>query len=88
MDPEFLKTDAEHQHDLSVTSCSWAIKGELLHMKLQQWIGKFIREKAVDYFRYKGVCAVKGMDRKFVFQGVHMLFSGGFDKSVAKWQEG
>ena len=28
-----------------------------------------------DLFRYKGVLAVKGMDQKFVFQGVHMLFS-------------
>eukprot|EP00041_Stephanoeca_diplocostata_P041674 m.8509 g.8509 ORF g.8509 m.8509 type:complete len:144 (-) comp6529_c0_seq2:288-719(-) len=29
-------------------------------------------------YRYKGVLAVKGMNQKFVFQGVGMLFSGGF----------
>lgn len=38
MDPEFLDTDAEHEHDLSVTSCSWALKGELNQSKLMQWI--------------------------------------------------
>lgn len=34
-------------------------------------------------FRYKGVLSVAGMDRKFVFQGVGMLFSGGFMN--ARW---
>ena len=34
-------------------------------------------------FRYKGVLSVAGMDQKFVFQGVGMLFSGGF--VAAKW---
>ena len=35
-------------------------------------------------YRYKGLLAVKGMDKKFVFQGVGMLFGGEFaDK---KWK--
>ena len=29
-------------------------------------------------YRYKGVLAVRGMQKKYVFQGVHMVFSGGF----------
>ena len=35
-----------------------------------------MQTKGEDLFRYKGVLAVKGMDQKFVFQGVHMLFGG------------
>ena len=35
-----------------------------------------MRTAATNLYRYKGVLAVKGMDRKFVFQGVHMLFTG------------
>jgi len=27
---------------------------------------------------YKGFLAVRGMQKKYVFQGVHMVFSGGF----------
>ena len=39
-------------------------------------------------FRYKGVLAVKGMDAKFVFQGVHMLFGGEFSEEIGLWKEG
>ena len=37
-------------------------------------------------FRYKGVLSVAGMNKKFVFQGVGMLFSGGFVDEL--WPEG
>lgn len=86
MDPEFLDTDAEHEHDVSVSSTSYKFKGELNVNKLQSWIGEIIETKANDLFRYKGVLAVKGVDEKYVFQGVHMLFSGGFSKELAKWK--
>ena len=88
MDPEFLATDAEHEHDLSVSSTSCKFEGALNVNKLQRWIQELIQTKANDLFRYKGVLAVEGMERKFVFQGVHMLFSGGFSNEVAKWKEG
>ena len=47
-----------------------------------------MREKGQDLFRYKGVLAVKGMDQKFVFQGVHMLFGGDFSKEIGLWKKG
>merc|ERR1712141_699200 len=59
--------------------------GELNVNKLNGWISELIQTKATDLFRYKGVLAVKGVDYKFVFQGVHMLFSGGLSREVAKW---
>jgi len=80
-DPEFLKQDpSEHIHDDRVTSIAVKFDGELNVNKLQMWIRKLIGspDQAGDLFRYKGVLAVKGMDQKFVFQGVHMLFAGGF----------
>eukprot|EP00416_Gambierdiscus_australes_P033436 CAMPEP_0171109406 /NCGR_PEP_ID=MMETSP0766_2-20121228/70757_1 /TAXON_ID=439317 /ORGANISM="Gambierdiscus australes, Strain CAWD 149" /LENGTH=359 /DNA_ID=CAMNT_0011571139 /DNA_START=162 /DNA_END=1241 /DNA_ORIENTATION=+ len=86
MDPEFLDTSGEHQHDLSVSSCSCKFEGELNVNRLQDWISDIIKSKGTDLFRYKGVLAVKGMTQKFVFQGVHMLFSGGF--SDAEWKAG
>ena len=88
MDPEFLAIDAEHQHELSVSSTSSKFEGALNVNKLQKWIQTLIQTKANDLFRYKGVLAVEGMDLKFVFQGVHMLFSGGFSKEVAPWKDG
>ena len=88
MDPEFLDTEGEHEHDQTVTSVSCKFKGDLNVNKLNSWIGTLIRTKANDLFRYKGVLAVRGMEKKFVFQGVHMLFSGGFNDYDAKWKQG
>ena len=88
MDPEFLDTEAEHEHDDRVTSTSYKFVGELNVNKLQLWIGQLMREQGEDLFRYKGVLAVKGMDAKFVFQGVHMLFSGEFSEEIGLWKEG
>ena len=87
MDPEFLDTDAEHEHDQRVTSTSSKFVGELNVNKLQAWIGKLMREQGEDLFRYKGVLSVKGMDAKYVFQGVHMLFSGDFQENIGLWKE-
>ena len=88
MDPEFLDIEAEHEHDDRVTSTSYKFVGELNVNKLQSWIGKLMREQGEDLFRYKGVLAVKGMDAKFVFQGVHMLFGGEFSEEIGLWKEG
>ena len=88
MDPEFLDAESEHEHDDRVTSTSSKFEGALNVNKLEQWIGELMETKGEDLFRYKGVLAVKGMDQKFVFQGVHMLFGGGFSSEVAPWKEG
>ena len=88
MDPEFLDTEAEHEHDDRVTSTSYKFVGELNVNKLQSWIGQLMREQGEDLFRYKGVLAVKGMDAKFVFQGVHMLFGREFSEEIGLWKEG
>eukprot|EP00634_Sargassococcus_sp_CCMP2135_P007496 CAMPEP_0198674052 /NCGR_PEP_ID=MMETSP1467-20131203/97717_1 /TAXON_ID=1462469 /ORGANISM="unid. sp., Strain CCMP2135" /LENGTH=520 /DNA_ID=CAMNT_0044410941 /DNA_START=37 /DNA_END=1599 /DNA_ORIENTATION=+ len=79
MDPEFLDTDGEHEHDKSVSSISFKFDGEVNVDRLQAFIQELLSTKANDLFRYKGLLAVKGMDRKFLFQGVHMLFQGTFD---------
>lgn len=60
MDPQFLDTDGEHQHDLTVTSVSVRFEGELNHESLKVWIGELLQTKAADLFRYRGVIAVKG----------------------------
>ena len=87
MDPEFLDTEAEHEHDQRVTSTSSKFEGELNVNKLEKWIGTLMREKSEDLFRYKGVLAVKGMDEKYVFQGVHMLFGGNFSRDIGLWKQ-
>jgi len=86
MDPEFLNTDGEHEHDPRVSSTSTKFEGFLNVSKLEMWISEVLREMGANLFRYKGVLSVAGMDRKFVFQGVGMLFAGGFVDE--KWKSG
>ena len=86
MDPEFLDTDAEHEHDQRVTSISSKFEGSLNVNKLNKWIGEIIDKKGTDLFRYKGILSVKGMDNKFVFQGVHMLFGGAYSQELM-WEK-
>jgi G3E family GTPase len=81
MDPEFLNIDQEHVHDQSVSSCGAVITEPISLGKLERWIGELIQTKATDLYRYKGVINVIGMDAPYVFQGVHMLFTGNFIKS-------
>ena len=82
MDPEFLDVEAEHEHDQRVTSISSRFDGSLNINKLNRWIGEMIDNKGTDLFRYKGILSVKGMDHKFVYQGVHMLFGGAYSQEL------
>ncbi len=78
MDSQFLNTDKEHIHDQSISSCGCVIDEPISLGKLQRWISELISEKSTDLFRYKGVINVIGMNNPYVFQGVHMLFTGNF----------
>lgn len=86
MDPEFLNTDGDHQHDLSISSTSVRFEGELNMRQLLQWIRKTIITKSQDLCRYKGVLAIAGSDAKHIFQGVHMLFAGKLE-SAHLWKD-
>jgi len=83
-DPEFLDEDQEHMHDQTVSSVSAKCSDPVNLAMLETWISRLIQVDGANLYRYKGVIAVKGVDEKFIFQGVGMLFSGGFDKT--KWR--
>merc|ERR1712050_573004 len=85
MDDAFLSDNQEHQHDDRVSSVGINVSGEVDQTKLNEWIGWLLKEKGVDIFRTKGVLAVHGMKEKFVFQAVHMAFSGSPQRA---WAEG
>jgi len=66
----------DHEHDDEVSSVGITVPGDLDPERLNAWLGKLLSEKGVDIFRMKGVLSIKGEERRFVFQGVHMLFDG------------
>ncbi|MFI6012184.1 CobW family GTP-binding protein [Streptomyces sp. NPDC051243] len=81
-DPSFL-TETEHQHDTTVTSVGIELDGEVDDARLNAWLGNLLRTKGADIFRSKGILAIAGSGRQYVFQGVHMLLMG---EEGAQWR--
>ena len=79
MDPEFLDTEGEHEHDDSVTSMSITTSGEVHMLLVNDWVGDVLKNLGNDIYRMKGVLAVAGSPKKFVYQAVHMIFDGVFE---------
>ena len=71
----------DHEHDEAVTSVGITIRGDLQLDKLNGWLSQLLREQGQDIFRMKGVLSVRGLDKRYVFQGVHMLFDGRPDRA-------
>ena len=76
---------AAHEHNAAVTSVGISTPGDLDGKKLNDWISELLRVKGGDIYRMKGVLAVKGSNKRLVFQGVHMLFDAKFDR---EWKTG
>ena len=71
---------AQHEHDDEVGSIAIEREGDVDPDRLNEWLGELLREHGVDIFRMKGFISVAGESRRFVFQGVHMLFDGQPDR--------
>lgn len=75
IDPEFLAEDA-HEHDASVFSIAMHEPGTVSADKLNKWLMPLVQTQGPDIFRLKGILNVDDEDRRFVFQGVHMVLEG------------
>ncbi len=81
INPEAERTwVAQHEHDDEVGSISIERDGDVDPGKLEAWLGGLLAECGVDIFRMKGFISLAGESRRFVFQGVHMLFDGQPDR--------
>lgn len=77
IEPETERTwVAQHEHDDQVGSFAIERDGDVDPKKLNTWLGTLLRERGVDIFRMKGFISLAGESRRYVFQGVHMLFDG------------
>jgi G3E family GTPase len=84
-EPDFLDPDAEHQHDQTVTSVGIDTDGSVDTARLNTWLGGLLATRGPDLFRSKGVLNLADSDRRYVFQGVHMLHDG---ELGAPWRDG
>jgi G3E family GTPase len=65
-----------HEHDESVGSVGLWVPGDLDPQRFESWVVQLLRRRGTDIFRMKGVLSLKDDPKRFVFQGVHMLFDG------------
>ena len=65
---------AQHEHDDEVGSFAIERDGTLDPEKFNLWLGRLLGEKGIDIFRMKGFLSLAGESKRYVFQGVHMLF--------------
>ncbi len=66
-----------HSHTHSdVNSVGITLSGDLHSKRLNEWMSELLQTRGPDIYRMKGVLSIKGDPKRFVFQGVHMLFDG------------
>jgi len=70
----------DHEHDDTITSVGITQAGEVHAERFNAWLGRLLSERGQDIFRMKGILSVAGLDERFVFQAVHMLFDGRADR--------
>jgi G3E family GTPase len=75
LDPTFLANNHHHHHDDSVSSFVFRDNRPLALDRLDAFIHSWIADHGADTYRYKGILNVHGMKKRFIFQGVHMLFA-------------
>ncbi len=74
----------EHRHDHAVGSVGIRETRPFDAEKLNAWMRELLAERGPDIFRMKGILHIAGATRRYVFQGVHMLFNGQPDRL---WEE-
>jgi G3E family GTPase len=70
----------DHAHEDAVTSVGIDCEGELDLARFNAWLSGLLQQSGADIYRSKGVVALRGESKRYVFQGVHMLLDGGIDR--------
>ncbi|WP_429295626.1 CobW family GTP-binding protein [Paraburkholderia atlantica] len=79
IEPDFL-ADLAHEHDDDVTSFVYCTKVPLDRDKVEEFFSEMVATYGPAMLRYKGMLDIHGVDRRTVFQGVHMIFGANIDK--------
>jgi G3E family GTPase len=79
IDPDFLGEEA-HVHDESVKSIAFVLPGAMDISQINSWLSELLKIQGQNIFRMKGILNIQGQTKRFVFQGVHMIFDGKPDR--------
>jgi G3E family GTPase len=70
----------EHSHDSDILSVSLISETPMTAQRIGEWLEKLLAEQGQDILRAKGIIDVAGDDRRLVFQAVHMMLEGDYQR--------
>jgi G3E family GTPase len=75
----------DHVHDDAIKGVALTLDRPVDGQKMTRWLNELLAEKGGDILRSKGIVDVKGEERRLVFQAVHMMLEGDFQRA---WRDG
>ena len=84
-EPDFLHSGHDHHHEDEVRSLSITADRTVDPDRFQKWMGALLQIKGADIFRSKGILAIDGAPRRYVYQGVHMMMDSDWG---TPWKDG
>jgi G3E family GTPase len=79
------KHEHDHQHDDAIASISLRSDQPMDGQRIGDWLNALVASKGADLLRSKGIIDVAGDERRLVFQSVHMLLEGDYQRP---WKAG
>jgi G3E family GTPase len=70
----------DHSHDESVTSVVIESDQPMDAQRLSEWLNEYLAEHGQNILRAKGIVHAAGEDHRLVFQAVHMMVEGDFQR--------
>ena len=84
IEPDFL-SDVTHEHDDEITSFVFRENRPMNLEKIEDFLSSIVQVYGTQLMRYKGILNIAGVDKRVVFQGVHMLMGSDLG---APWEAG
>jgi len=73
----------DHVHDHDIRGVSLRLDRPVDAQKVTRWLNDLLAQQGPDILRAKGILEVAGEDRRLVFQAVHMILEGDFQRPWA-----
>ena len=77
--------DHDHSHDSGITSVALTSEHPMDAARVQHWLGDLVATQGARILRGKGIIDVAGDARRMVFQSVHMILEGDWQRP---WKDG
>jgi G3E family GTPase len=75
----------DHEHDDDIKGVALTLDKPVDAQKITAWLNDLLARQGPDILRAKGILNVKGDERRLVFQAVHMILEGDFQRD---WKAG